>query len=64
MRKRAEEMPVDDVVVYCVSCIKAMQIGGRQPRYMVDLLFGGSTPKPRDMGVAYLSTLYRIATCS
>jgi hypothetical protein len=43
MRKRAKEMPCDNVVVYCVSCIKAMHIGGKKPRYMVDLLFGEDT---------------------
>lgn len=43
MERRAAEMPVDDVVVYCVSCVKAMHIGGRQPRYLVDLLFGEAT---------------------
>jgi Fe-S oxidoreductase len=43
MGKRAAEMPVDDVVVYCVSCIKAIHIGGKQPRYLVDLLFGEET---------------------
>ena len=43
MRKRAEEMPVEDVVVYCVSCVKAMFIGGKKPRYLVDLLFGEET---------------------
>lgn len=43
MAKRAAEMPVEEVVVYCVSCIKAMHIGGRQPRYLVDLLFGEAT---------------------
>ncbi len=44
MRKRASEMPCPDVVVYCVSCVKAMHIGGRTPRYLVDLLFGEDTP--------------------
>ena len=39
MKKRASEMPVDDVVVYCVSCCKSMHIGGKKPRYMIDLLF-------------------------
>lgn len=43
MRKRAEEMPVDDVVVYCVSCVKSMFIGGRQPHYLVDLLLEEET---------------------
>ncbi|MBX4265495.1 (Fe-S)-binding protein [Clostridium estertheticum] len=43
MRKRAHEMPVEDVVVYCVSCSKSMYIGGKKPRYLVDLLFGEDT---------------------
>ncbi len=43
MAKRAAEMPADEVVVTCVSCIKAMHIGGRKPRYLVDLLFGQET---------------------
>lgn len=43
MKKRADEMPVEDVVVYCVSCSKSMYIGGKRPRYMVDLLFGEDT---------------------
>ena len=49
MIKRAGEMPVDDVVVYCVSCTKSMFIGGKKPHYMVDLLFGEETiPKTID----------------
>jgi Fe-S oxidoreductase len=43
MRNRAGEMPCQDVAVYCVSCIKAMHIGGKRPRYIVDLLFGEDT---------------------
>jgi Fe-S oxidoreductase len=43
MAKRAAEMPREDVAVYCVSCVKAMHIGGRRPRYIVDLLFGEET---------------------
>jgi len=43
MKKRAQEMPVEDVVVYCVSCSKSMYIGGKKPRYLVDLLFGEDT---------------------
>jgi Fe-S oxidoreductase len=43
MAKRADSMPRQDVVVYCVSCVKAMHIGGRRPRYVVDLLFGEET---------------------
>jgi len=43
MKKRAGEMPADDVVVYCVSCCKSMYIGGKKPRYLVDLLFEEDT---------------------
>jgi len=43
MRKRAAEMPREDVVVYCVSCVKSMHIGGKRPRYLVDLLFAEET---------------------
>lgn len=43
MKKRANEMPSDNVVIYCISCIKAMHIGGKKPRYIVDLLFGEET---------------------
>ena len=43
MRARASEMPREDVVVYCVSCIKSMHIGGKRPRYLVDLLYGEDT---------------------
>lgn len=43
MKKRSREMPCEDVVVYCVSCIKSMHIGGKKPRYIIDLLFGEET---------------------
>lgn len=43
MIKRSAEMPVDDVVVYCVSCSKSVFIGGKKPHYMIDLLFGETT---------------------
>jgi Fe-S oxidoreductase len=43
MKKRALEMPAEDVAVYCVSCCKSMHIGGKKPRYLVDLLFGEPT---------------------
>ena len=49
MRKRTSEMPVEDVAVYCVSCTKSVFIGGKRPRYMIDLLFGEETvPKILD----------------
>lgn len=43
MHKRASEMPVDDVVVYCVSCINSMLLGGKKPHYLVDLIFNEPT---------------------
>jgi hypothetical protein len=43
MIKKALEMPLNDVVVYCVSCSKSMFIGRKQPRYLIDLLFGEET---------------------
>ena len=43
MAKRTAEMPVDDVVVYCVSCSKSVFIGDKKPHYMIDLLYGETT---------------------
>jgi len=43
MKKRSSEMPVEDVVVYCISCIKSVYIGGKKPRYLIDLLFSEET---------------------
>lgn len=43
MKERAAEMPVKDVVVYCVSCCNSMYIGDKNPRYLVDLLFNENT---------------------
>jgi Fe-S oxidoreductase len=43
MMKRSLEMPLDDVAVYCVSCIKSVYIGRRRPNYLVDLLFDEKT---------------------
>ena len=43
MRSRAAAMPEENVAVYCVSCIKSMAIGGKKPKYVVDLFFGEET---------------------
>ena len=49
MKKRASEMPDEDVVVYCVSCGKSVFIGGKTPHYLIDLLFREKTiPKTLD----------------
>ena len=42
-KKRASQMPCQDVAVYCVSCIKSMHIGGKTPHHMLDLLIGEET---------------------
>lgn len=47
MRAKADEMPVNDVLVYCVSCMQSVFTGGKRPRYLIDLLFAEDTePKP------------------
>lgn len=43
MQRRAQEMPCNDVVVYCSSCIMSMTVGGRSPRFILDLLFNEET---------------------
>lgn len=43
MKARADEMPLEQVCVYCVACVKAIATGGKTPRYLVDLLFGEPT---------------------
>ena len=43
MKKKASTMPVEEVIVYCVSCSKAMFMGGKRPRYLIDLLFEEDT---------------------
>lgn len=43
MKQRASEMPSEDVVVYCISCIKSMFTGRKHPRYLIDLLFNEET---------------------
>ena len=52
MKNRASEMPCEDVVVYCASCIMSMTVGGKRPRYILDLLFG----EPTDMKNAEIDT--------
>ena len=43
MKKKASNMPVEEIIVYCVSCSEAMFLGGKRPRYLVDLLFAEAT---------------------
>lgn len=43
MKRRADSMTCEDVVVYCVSCIKSIYIGGKTPHHLIDLLFNEAT---------------------
>lgn len=48
IRMRADQMPCDDVVVYCIGCVRAMESGGKRPHYLPDLLFGLETESMPD----------------
>lgn len=52
MIDKAYEMPVNKIVVHCVSCIMAVCNGGKNPRYLADLLFNEeSSPKDFDLDI-------------
>ena len=42
-KKRASQMPCQDVVVYCVSCIKSMTIGSKTAHHLLDLVLNEET---------------------
>ncbi|MDR2885134.1 MAG: hypothetical protein LBV09_08500 [Deferribacteraceae bacterium] len=39
VEKRAKDFPIDDVAVYCVSCLKYIGKVGKKPHHLIDLLF-------------------------
>jgi Fe-S oxidoreductase len=43
MIEKALEMPVNEIVVHCVSCIMAVFNGGKKPQYVADLIFSEKT---------------------
>jgi len=50
MTEKAMEMPANDIVVHCVTCIMAVLNGGKNPQYLADLLFNEEThPKSIDL---------------
>jgi hypothetical protein len=50
MIEKALEMPADEIVVHCVSCVMAVCNGGKNPRYIADLLFNeDSLPQTIDL---------------
>ena len=38
IRMRAEQFPCDNVVVYCIGCVRALISAGKAPLYLPDLL--------------------------
>lgn len=52
-KKRAAQMPCENVVVYCIGCVRSMSVGGRQPLYLPDLVFGRNTEKTENTLDAY-----------
>ena len=56
-KKRASQMPCQDVAVYCVSCIKSMHIGGKTPHHMMDLVLGEETDPQETRIDVYHETL-------
>lgn len=45
IEKRAQKMPCDDVVTYCIGCTRTVMQGGKTPRYLYDLITG-CEPEP------------------
>lgn len=52
-KKRAAQMPCEDVVVYCIGCVRAMTAGGKRPLYLPDLVLGRRTEPMTDSLDAY-----------
>lgn len=62
-KKRAAQMPCQDVAVYCVSCIKSMAIGGKTPHHMTDLVLGEETELQEMRIDVYHGTLEEYIAC-
>lgn len=46
IENRAASMPCPEVAVYCVACINPINMGGRNPRYILDLMLNQPTAVP------------------
>lgn len=57
IQTRAAQFPCRDVVVTCIGCVRAMYDGGKNPRYLPDLLFGRETEPMPDTLDEYHSRL-------
>lgn len=49
-KKRGDQLPCQDVVVYCTACTQSMHTAGKTPRHMMDLLLEEETV-PMDMPI-------------
>lgn len=43
-KKRAAQMPCENVAVYCIGCVRSMTVGGKKAFYLPDLIFDRQTP--------------------
>ncbi len=48
MKRRANGLPCENVLVYCVTCIKSIKNGGKTPVYLGNLVFGEPETDPQD----------------
>jgi Fe-S oxidoreductase len=50
MKRSADSLPLDEVLTYCVTCMKVLALSGKKPYYLLDLLMGrNSDQKPCDI---------------
>lgn len=48
IRMRATQLPSDNVVVYCIGCVRAMEFAGKTPLYLPDLILDRKTEMMQD----------------
>ena len=48
IRMRAVQLPSDNVVVYCIGCVRAMVFAGKTPLYLPDLILDKKTEMMQD----------------
>ena len=57
IKMRANQFPCDDVIVYCIGCLRAMIDGGRKAHYLPDLLLDHAAEPVTDTLDEYHSRL-------
>lgn len=56
---RADQLPCQNVIVYCIGCVRAMTSAGKTPYYLPDLLFNHITEPITDTLDEYHSKLVK-----